>query len=116
MNRMALAALAEPNRLRIVEHLRGNPSCVGDIALQLMIRQPQVSKHLKILSEAGWVEVQPQAQLRVYRLRRRAFDELESWIETFRRQWEANYQRLDALLENLKENDDEGTDLDDSHR
>lgn len=104
MNGTSLAALAEPNRLRIVEHLRGNPSTVGSIALQLVIRQPQVSKHLKILSEAGWVEVRPQAQQRIYRLRRQAFDDLQSWIETFRRYWETNYQRLDALLEEMEEN------------
>ncbi len=104
MNGTALVALAEPSRLRIVEYLRGNPSSVGDIALQLVIRQPQVSKHLKILSEAGWVEVRPHAQQRIYRLRRQAFDDLQSWIETFRRYWETNYQRLDALLEEMEEN------------
>ena len=103
MNGTSFVALAEPSRLRIVEHLRGKSSTVGDIALQLVIRQPQVSKHLKILYEAGWVEVRPHAQQRIYRLKRQGFDELESWIETFRRHWEANYQRLDALLEKMEE-------------
>jgi len=106
MNSVALAALAEPNRLRIVEHLRANPCSVGDLSLQLVLRQPQVSKHLKVLSETGWVEAQAQAQRRVYRLRREGFDELQRWIDTFRAQWEANYRRLDDLLMELEEDDD----------
>lgn len=106
MNSVALAALAEPSRLRIVEHLRGNPCSVGDLSLQLVLRQPQVSKHLKVLSEAGWVEAEAQAQRRVYRLRREGFDELETWIATFRAQWETNYRRLDDLLMELKEDED----------
>jgi len=107
MNATTLTALAEPNRLRIVEYLRGNPRSVGEIALQLVIRQPQVSKHLKILSEAGWVEVRPRAQQRIYQLHREAFDDLEGWLQTFRRYWEGNYQRLDALLAEMKEDDHE---------
>lgn len=106
MNSVSLAALAEPNRLRIVEHLRAHPCSVGDLSLQLVLRQPQVSKHLKVLSDAGWVEAEAQAQRRVYRLRREGFDELQRWIETFRVQWETNYRRLDDLLTELKEDED----------
>jgi len=107
MNASTLTALAEPNRLRIVECLRGNPRSVGEISQQLVIRQPQVSKHLKILSEAGWVEVKPRAQQRIYQLHREAFDDLEGWLQTFRKHWETNYQRLDVLLDELKEDDHE---------
>ena len=102
MNAATLAALAEPTRLRIVEFLRINPAPVGEIAEKLVIRQPQVSKHLKILSDAGWVEAQPRAQKRVYQLQSKPFADLEVWLESFRQTWEANYQRLDSLLEEMK--------------
>jgi len=107
MNASTLTALAEPNRLRILESLRDGPRSVGELSLQLVIRQPQVSKHLKVLSEAGWVAAGPRAQRRMYRLEKAAFDDLSTWLETFRQHWEANYQRLDALLSELKENDHE---------
>ena len=102
MNTVTLAALAEPNRLRIVELLRVNPCSVGQIAEKLVIRQPQVSKHLKILSDAGWVMVRPRAQQRIYQLQAEPFEELDAWLESFRKIWEANYRRLDSLLEELK--------------
>ncbi len=107
MNVAILTALAEPNRLRIVEYLKGHPCSVGELSLQLVIRQPQVSMHLKILSEAGWVEARPRAQQRIYQLHRESFEDLEGWLGTFRRYWETNYQRLDALLAEMKEDDDE---------
>ena len=68
-----LSALAAPNRLRIVELLREGPRPVGEIAVALRLRQPQVSKHLRVLSEAGLVEVHPLAQQRIYRLRAEEF-------------------------------------------
>src|SRR5207302_212175 len=64
-----LSALAEPNRRQIVELLRRKPRAVGEIADRLGLRQPQVSKHLRVLSEAGLVQVRPLAQQRIYRLR-----------------------------------------------
>ena len=103
MNPMTLRALAEPNRLRIVELLREQPYCVGDIAGHLKLRQPQVSKHLRVLSEAGLVEVRPAAQQHIYQLQAKPFEELESWIETFKHIWEARFDALDGVLEELKE-------------
>ena len=95
-------ALAEPNRLQIVELLLTGPRPVGDMVDQLGLRQPQVSKHLRVLSEAGLVDVRVDAQRRIYALRPAALQELEVWLERYRRLWEENYQRLDAVLEELK--------------
>ncbi len=103
MNMTTLNALAEPNRLRIVELLRDKPCCVGEIAERLWLRQPQVSKHLRVLSEAGLVEVHPAAQQRIYQLQAAPFKELDSWLETFRQLWERRLDTLDEYLQELKE-------------
>jgi DNA-binding transcriptional ArsR family regulator len=97
-----LRALAEPNRLHIVELLRNGPRPVGHLVRRLRLRQPQVSKHLRVLSEAGLVDVRVDAQRRIYALRPAPLQELEAWLERYRRLCEANYQRLDALLEKMK--------------
>jgi DNA-binding transcriptional ArsR family regulator len=98
-------ALAEPNRFQIVELLLGGPRPVGDLADRLGLRQPQVSKHLRVLSEAGLVNVRVDAQRRIYGLRPAPLQELEVWLERYRRVWEANFQRLDGLLDELKTNE-----------
>lgn|SRR5579863_1980720 len=95
-------ALAEPNRFQIVELLREGPRPVGDMVHQLRLRQPQVSKHLRVLSDAGLVDVRVDAQRRIYALRPAPLRELEVWLERYRRIWEGNYQRLDALLDEMK--------------
>jgi DNA-binding transcriptional ArsR family regulator len=97
-----LRALAEPNRLQIVELLRGGPRPVGDMVHRLGLRQPQVSKHLRVLSDAGLVDVRVDAQRRIYALRPAPLRELDVWLERYRRLWEANYQRLDALLDEMR--------------
>jgi DNA-binding transcriptional ArsR family regulator len=88
----------EPNRFHIVELLRDGPLTVGEITERLGLQQPQVSKHLKVLSEAAIVEVQPQANRRIYQLRREPFQALESWLHSFRRLWEERFDRLDDYL------------------
>ncbi len=88
----------EPNRLHIVELLRDGPLTVGEITERLGLQQPQVSKHLKVLSEAEIVEVKPQANRRIYMLRREPFQELEDWLHSFRRLWEERFDRLDNYL------------------
>src|SRR6202790_2797493 len=95
-------ALAEPNRFQIVELLRDGPRPVGDMAHRLGLRQPQVSKHLRVLSDAGLVDVRIDAQRRIYALRPAPLQELEMWLERYRRLWEGNFQRLDALLDELQ--------------
>ena len=108
MNAITLSALAEPNRLRIVELLREKPYPVGEIARRLALRQPQVSKHLHALSKAGLVEVHPVAQLRIYQLRPKPFEELDHWTETFRRIWETRLNTLDEYLQELKDEQKRG--------
>ena len=97
-----LRALAEPNRFQIVELLREGPRPVGDMVDRLGLRQPQVSKHLRVLSNAGLVDVRVDAQRRIYALRPAPLLELEIWLERYRRLWEDNFQRLDSLLQQLK--------------
>jgi DNA-binding transcriptional ArsR family regulator len=101
----------EPNRFHIVELLRAGPLTVGEITERLGLQQPQVSKHLKVLSEAAIVEVQPQANRRIYQLRREPFQELEAWLHSFRRLWEERFDRLDDYLLELQ-----GTEQDKSPR
>jgi len=96
-----LKALAEPHRLHIVEFLRDGPQPVGAMVRRLRLRQPQVSKHLRVLSQAGLVDVRVDAQRRIYALRPAPLQELEVWLERYRRIWEGNFQRLDALLEKM---------------
>ena len=97
-----LRALAEPNRFQIVELLRDRPRPVGELVNRLGLRQPQVSKHLRVLSDAGLVDVRVDAQRRIYALRPAPLHELEVWLERYRRLWESNFQRLDALLDEMK--------------
>ncbi len=97
-----LNALAEPNRLRIVEMLRKGPSPVNEIAEQLELSQPLVSKHLRVLREAGIVQVRAEAQQRLYELRPEPFEQLETWVASFRRIWEARLDSLDAYVQQMK--------------
>src|SRR5438132_11835495 len=77
-------SLAEPNRFQIVELLLDGPRPVGDLVDRLGLRQPQVSKHLRVLSDAGLVDVRVDAQRRIYALRPAPFQELEVWLERYR--------------------------------
>ncbi|HEV2011421.1 MAG TPA: metalloregulator ArsR/SmtB family transcription factor [Candidatus Limnocylindria bacterium] len=97
------SALAEPNRLQIIQLLRQKPLAVGEIVDQLGLRQPQVSKHLRVLSDAGLVEVRPVAQQRIYALRSEPLKELDTWLEQFRRSWDDRFDRFDDVLREQKE-------------
>lgn len=101
-----LSALAEPTRLQMVELMRDGPLSVGEIADRLGLGQPQTSKHLRVLSNAGLVEVQPIANRRIYRLRPEPLQELGNWINTFRRQWDDRFARLDAYLAEMDEEEE----------
>ena len=103
MNIETFNALAEPNRLRIIELLRDAAYPVGEIAERLALRQPQVSKHLRILSDAGVVKAKPNAQQRVYQLQSEPFQEISSWAETFKPLWNARLNALDSYLQELKQ-------------
>ena len=109
-------ALTEPHRLHIVELLRDGPLTVGEITERLGLQQPQVSKHLKVLSEAAIVEVQPQANRRIYKLRHEPFQELEAWLHSFRRLWEERLDRLDTYLQEIQTSEqDTGNRIEDDH-
>jgi len=95
-------ALAEPNRFHIIELLRGGPRPVGDVVHRLRLRQPQVSKHLRVLSDAGLVVSRIDAQRRIYALRPAALQQLDAWLERYRQLWEHNFRRLDVLLDGLQ--------------
>ncbi|NOU91494.1 metalloregulator ArsR/SmtB family transcription factor [Paenibacillus sp. LMG 31460] len=97
------SALAEPNRLHIVELLRDGPLTVGEIADRLELQQPQVSKHLRVLSDAELVEVQPSANKRIYNLQFQSLKELDGWLDSFRRMWEERFDRLDDYLQLMLE-------------
>jgi DNA-binding transcriptional ArsR family regulator len=97
------AALAEPNRFRIVELLRSGPRAVNDIGDRLQLNQPQVSKHLRVLKEAGLVDVQPRAQQRLYELRPQPLRRLHGWLERYQRIWEKRFEELDMLVGEIKE-------------
>lgn len=104
MHSATFSALAEPNRLQIVELLRHRPLPVGQIAEQLRMRQPQVSKHLRVLSDAGLVQVRPLAQQRIYGLRAEPLRELDTWLERYRRLWDERFEQLDDVLRDLEQN------------
>lgn len=91
-------ALADPTRFRIVEAMKSGECAVGDIVERMDIRQSGVSRHLRILTEAGVVQVRPDGQRRLYSLRKEAFDQLEAWIAAYRNHWEARLDRFGAAL------------------
>ena len=92
-------ALADPARLRIVEAMKSGECAVGDIVERIDIHQSGVSRHLRILAEAGIVQMRPDGQKRLYSLRKEAFDQLEAWVAGYRRHWEARLDRFGAALE-----------------
>ncbi|HEX3776137.1 MAG TPA: metalloregulator ArsR/SmtB family transcription factor [Polyangiaceae bacterium] len=99
-----LAALSEPNRFRIVELLRSGSRSVNEIGERLALNQPQVSKHLRVLKNAGLVGVEARAQQRVYELRAKPLRQLHDWLERYRKLWDARFEALDELLIELEKN------------
>src|ERR1700722_13956707 len=99
MDAKTFSALAEPNRLKIIELLRRQPRSVNEVARLLKFNQPQASKHLRALAQAGLVRVRPAAQKRIYALDAKPFLELEDWVNSFQPVWN---ERLDNLEDYLK--------------
>jgi DNA-binding transcriptional ArsR family regulator len=102
MNPSLFSALADPTRLRIVDLLLDGPLSVGDIANRLGIRQPQASKHLRVLLEAELVEVQAVANRRNYKLRMEPFQALDAWLDTYRGIWDERFDALENYLKKLR--------------
>lgn len=92
-------ALADPVRLSILEAMKSQERAVGDIVERMDIHQSGVSRHLRILAEAGLVQMRPEGQTRLYSLRKEAFDQIDAWMAGYRRHWEKRLDRLDAALE-----------------
>jgi len=97
-------ALADPARLKIVETMRKGECAVGDLVARMDIKQSGVSRHLRILTEAGIVEMRPAGQKRIYSLRKDAFDRLDAWVMSYRRHWDARLDRFGAALARNKAN------------
>jgi DNA-binding transcriptional ArsR family regulator len=95
--------IAEPNRRAILGVLAVSEQSVGAIERQLRMSQPAVSKHLRVLREAGFVESTVDAQRRLYRLRPEPFQELDSWLAQFRRFWSAHVDALERHLDQMEE-------------
>lgn len=93
-----LGAISEPTRFRIVELLRTGPRSVGSITDALSLGQPQVSRHLHILADAGVVEAAKRAQQRIYQLRPEPMYGIEEWIQGYAAIWTQRMDRLDHLL------------------
>ena len=95
-------ALADPTRRAILARLAMGEASVTELAEPFEISQPAVSKHLKVLERAGLISVGQDAQRRPRRLEGKPLVEAAAWIEQYRRIWEANYQRLDRILEEMQ--------------
>jgi len=95
----SFAIIAEPNRRAILSLLASSERSVGEIERQLKMPQPSISKHLRVLRDAGFVEARVAAQRRVYRIRPEPLLEIEAWLVPFRRLWSAH---LDALQRHLE--------------
>ena len=94
-----LEVIAEPTRRRILDAVREGERSVNDLVEQVGMHQPGVSRHLKVLREAGLVEVRRDAQRRMYRLRPEPLMELDAWLEPYRAEWA---ERLDSLEQHLR--------------
>ena len=99
----AFEIVAEPNRRAILSLLTLNEQSVGEIERQLHMSQPAVSKHLRVLRDAGFVESTVDAQRRLYRLKSGPFQELDAWLAQFRRFWSAHIDALERHLDRMDE-------------
>jgi DNA-binding transcriptional ArsR family regulator len=98
----SFAIVAEPNRRAILSLLLSSERSVGEIERELRLSQPSVSKHLRVLREAGFVESRIEAQRRLYRLRPEPLMELDAWLAPFRRFWSKHVDSLEQHLEKME--------------
>lgn len=95
---MTLLTIAEPNRFNIVELLKNGPRSVNEIVQALNIGQPQVSRHLRILSDAGLVQPRTKAQQRIYSLEATSFQKLDEWFDSFSVLWEERLDQFESYM------------------
>jgi DNA-binding transcriptional ArsR family regulator len=101
----AFNAVAEPRRRQILDLLAQGERPVGDFVRLLGLAQPQVSKHLRVLREVGLVRVREEGRQRVYRLNAEPLKPIHDWLATYERRWNARFDRMDDVLEDLKSED-----------
>ena len=102
MDMESFEIIAEPNRRAILSLLVSSQQSVGEIERQLRMTQPTVSKHLRVLREAGFVESTVDAQRRLYQLKPKPFQEVEAWLEQFRRFWSDHVDALERHLDRME--------------
>ncbi|HUA36934.1 MAG TPA: metalloregulator ArsR/SmtB family transcription factor [Candidatus Sulfopaludibacter sp.] len=95
-------ALADPTRRRILEHLAGGDRCVTDLARPYRMSLPAVSKHLRVLENAGLVRRKRDGRVHRLKLEAKPMQQAQAWIEEYRRFWEASFDRLDEYLQQLQ--------------
>jgi len=99
---VSFEALSEPNRRSILDLLRGGERPVGDLVTALDLSQPAISKHLRILREAGLVAMRVDAQRRLYRVRPEGLRGLDKWLQPYRKMWAARLDALGAHLDRME--------------
>lgn len=104
-------ALGDLTRLQIIEALRVSAASVGTLAQKLGVRQPQMSKHLKVLSESGLVKVTIEHRYRIYSLEPKGFESLAAWTESFEALWANRLSNLDSVLKEQNNKNQEGAEL-----
>jgi DNA-binding transcriptional ArsR family regulator len=99
-------AVAEPRRREILDVLSGGERPVNDLVRVLGLAQPQVSKHLRVLRLVGAVDVRDDGRQRLYRVNGRALQPIHDWVQAYERTWSERFDRLDAVLQELKQEDE----------
>jgi DNA-binding transcriptional ArsR family regulator len=102
----AFNAVAEPRRRQILDVLASGERPVNDLVRLLALTQPQVSKHLRVLREVGVVDVRDEGRQRLYRVNGHALKPIHDWVKGYERTWTERFDELDAVLDDLKQNDE----------
>ena len=102
----AFNAVAEPRRRQILDVLAGGERSVNEVAVSVGLAQPQVSKHLRVLREVGVVRARNEGRQRLYRLNGRALKPIHDWVKNYERLWSERFAHLDAVLEELKQEEE----------
>ena len=102
----AFNAVAEPRRRQILDVLADGEQPVNDLVRRIGIAQPLVSKHLRVLREVGLVDVRDEGRRRIYRLNGHRLKPIHDWVKNYERAWAERFDRLDVVLEELKEEGD----------
>jgi DNA-binding transcriptional ArsR family regulator len=102
----AFNAVAEPRRRQILDVLAGGERPVNELVHALGLKQPQVSKHLRVLREVGVVAVRDEGRQRLYRLNGHALKPIHEWVSSYERSWSERFEQLDVVLEDLKQKEE----------